>query len=151
MPRSVLAAFVNSLLAWPLGHRSRPSIGTGSNHKVPVPHWGDAECFTAAKAEAYKQLKWIEGQLAQEFTEPALRRMHEREKWFRTNRQFLPGALRQYWLSIRSDLQMMLFGEKTGNRAPDVMQLLSVRVQKKLALALRLIEADQVSRPVRRH
>lgn len=107
MPKSVLAAFVTSLLAWPLGHFRRPLFWLNSRNKDPLLEWGDVRCRAAAQAEAYRQLAWIQEQLAAEFTEPALRRMFEREKWFLRNREFLPGELARSWLSIRDDLQSL--------------------------------------------
>jgi hypothetical protein len=140
MPKSVLAAFVTSILAWPLGHLPRPLVWLNTRNNDPLPEWGDARCRAAAQGEAYRHLTWIQEQLAGEFTEPALRRMFERDKWFLRNRELLPGEFARHWLSIKDDLQLMLFGETTGNRSPEIMQSVAARVQQTVVIAIRNIE-----------
>jgi hypothetical protein len=85
-------------------------------------------------------LTWIANQLAGKATETALRRMFEREEWFLANRQFLPGEVAHRWSSIRDDLQLMLFGEITGNRSPEVMRSVAMHVRQDLAVAIGEIE-----------
>jgi hypothetical protein len=64
----------------------------------------------AANAEAYRNIKRVEGAFIQQSRKDAYRLILDREQWLFDNRFFLPGEFPNHWLTARTNLGLLAMG-----------------------------------------
>ena len=93
-----------------------------------------------ANAEAYRNIKRIEGAFVQKSVEETSKMAAELEQWFFDNLLFLPGEFPDHWLTVRTNLRLLAM--KVGSRPLEVTTALEHKVEKAISAAIGEVYKD---------